>query len=600
MSFTQLLDGLKVAISAKMARKPNENDVGSLAFLLQQQAKKNPTRIALITEEAEISWHQLNARANHVAKQLREMGVERGDCVSLFMQNRIEFVACLVGINKLGAIAGLINTNLIRQPLTHCIDLIESKKCIFGEELLEPLSECLEDLSLKQGEDYLFVRDAGQSGPPDWARDLDLNESMTEISNPAEVDMQTLAERSMYVFTSGTTGLPKAAIVTNKRIVSTAKLSAQFLARIEQDDRIYNCLPLFHGTGLVVGLSSAFLVGASSVIRRRLSVSSFWEDIRKYQCTSFVYVGEFIRYLMSAPESSLDSDNPIRSIVGNGLRPDIWMSFKQRFEIDRIGEFYGGSEGNSGFANVFNKDCTVGCALSAAKLVRYDVANDEIIRDSQGFCIEAKDGDPGLLLLEINEKAKFEGYTSADASKSKVIENALKPGDSYFNTGDLMKTVDVGFGFFQKHYQFVDRVGDTFRWKSENVSTNEVGDIIGNFNQVLFANVYGVQIPQTDGRAGMAAIVLKEDLAFEDFDIDSFSEHVRESLPPYARPIFVRVLKELPTTTTHKLQKGELREQAYHLEKVEDQLLVIKPKEKNYTSLDQGFYNQLMQGHVSF
>ncbi len=600
MGIKEFVDDVKMVVSAKTAKKPKDTDVGSLPLFVQQHAQNRPNSTALICEEEEVSWQELNDRANRVAQKLTDMGVVEGDCVSLFMQNRIDFVACTLGISKIGAIVGMINTNLIRQPLTHCINLIKSKKCIFGEELLLPLDECRGNLDLNSGKDYLFVEDGGKVVSPDWAIALDPKDQTVPSRNPEKVDSITNADVAMYVFTSGTTGLPKAAIVTNRRILSTGRLSSQFLAKLDASDRMYNCLPLFHGTGMVVGLSAAFTVGASTVIRRRLSISAFWDDIRKYECTSFVYVGEFIRYLLSAPQAPSDAKNSIRSIVGNGLRPDIWNTFKDRFGIERIGEFYGGSEGNGGFANIFNRDRTVGCALSAVKLVRYDVASDEIIRDKQGFCIEVCNGEPGLLLIEINDQAKFEGYTNADASNSKVIKNAIKTGDAYFNSGDLLKTIDVGFSFFQKHYQFVDRVGDTFRWKSENVSTNEVGDIISSYQDILFANVYGVEIPKTDGRAGMAAIVLNEGVDFSKLNIQALSDHICESLPSFARPIFIRVLKELPTTTTHKLQKGDLREHAYHLDKVEDTLLVMKPNEKCYAPLENDFYNQIMQGTAAY
>ncbi len=600
MGIKGFFSDLSIAIAAKAAKQPKDSDIGSLALLVQQHARNTPQRIALICEGEEITWQGLNDRANRVALRLQELGIREGDCVSLFMQNRIDFVACALGINKIGAVAGMINTNLIKKPLIHCINLIESKLCIFGEELLEPLAECVNELELKAGKDYLFVKDSGKQAAPGWAINLDTRNTSVTASNPDKVDSITYADLSMYVFTSGTTGLPKAAIVTNRRILSTGRLSAQYLAKLDANDRMYNCLPLFHGTGMVVGLSAAFLVGCSTVIRRRLSISAFWDDIREYKCTSFVYVGEFIRYLLSAPAAENDADNPIRSIVGNGLRPDIWPAFKERFAIDRIGEFYGGSEGNSGFANVFNRDCTVGCALSPVKLVRYDVAADEIVLDSKGRCIEVSDGEPGLLLIEINDKARFEGYTNADASDSKVIRNVFKQGDMYFNSGDLLKTIDVGFTLFQKHYQFVDRVGDTFRWKSENVSTNEVGDIISNFDDILFANVYGVEIPKTDGRAGMAAIMLNEGKDIAQLDIKALSDHICESLPVYARPIFIRILKELPSTATHKLQKGDLREHAYHLDKVEDKLLVLKPSERCYTLLDREFYDQIMQGTAAY
>ena len=327
-----------------------------------------------------------------------------------------------------------------------------------------------------------------------------------------------MKDTAFYIFTSGTTGLPKAAVVSHKRVMPAAMMSATMLQRIDQKDRMYNCLPLYHGTGLIIGMASAFAVGASTVIKRRLSVSAFWDDIRQHSCTSFVYIGEFIRYLLSRPEHPSDADNPVRTIVGNGLRPDIWQDFKERFAIDRIGEFYAASEGNGGFANLFNKDATVGLPIAPCALIAYDVAQDEIVRGSDGLCQRVPEGAAGLLLIEVTGKSEFEGYTSAEASEKKLLRNVFEQGDVWFNSGDLMKIVDVGFAYGQKHYQFVDRVGDTFRWKSENVSTNEVGEIVNQHPDIIFTNVYGVTIPGTDGRAGMAAIVFRDDLGKPDLE----------------------------------------------------------------------------------
>ncbi|MCB1645882.1 MAG: long-chain-acyl-CoA synthetase [Pseudomonadales bacterium] len=591
---------LKVLIGAATTKPPQDNDPGSLGLIAQQNAVSAPNDIALLCEEEILTWQELNVRVNRVAHSLKALGVSRGDCVSLFMQNRIEFVVCLLGINKLGAIAGLINTNLTHKPLVHCINLIESKKCIFGEELTESVSQVLDELNLTRGEDYLWVRDKSANAAPDWAILLDSENAATEASDPPETAQITLGELGYYIFTSGTTGLPKAARVSYKRSLPTGKLSGSALLRITKADRMYNCLPLYHGTGLMVGLMAAFQTGASTVIRRRLSVSAFWDDIRKYQCTSFVYIGEFIRYLMSRPAQDNDHQNPVRAIVGNGLRPDIWMEFKNRFDIERIGEFYGASEGNGGFANVLNKPCTVGMGVAPVKIVAYDVANDEIIRDANGRCIVVEEGEPGLLLIQVTEKSKFEGYTNAKASEDKLISNVIEDGDLYFNSGDLMKTVKVGFAFGQKHYQFVDRIGDTFRWKSENVSTNEVAEIINSFDDIIFTNVYGVEIPGADGKAGMAAVVLREGVSLAELDLQALTEHIAVNLPAYARPLFLRILKELPTTTTHKLQKNELRDQAYHLASVSDDLLVLKPGAPAYVRLDTDFYDQIMARSVAF
>lgn len=603
MGVRDFFGDLRILYKAATLKPPTSETIGSLPLLVQQNASQYPNAVALICEGEQVTWPELNERANRVAHKLQGMGIERGDCVSLFMQNRIEFIAAMLGIQKLGAAVGMINTNLSKQQLTHCINLIESKKCIFGQELSAPLAEVREDLNLQEGADYLFVRDKqmDHEPPPNWAITLDTEDTSSPTDNLPITQQITMADRACYIFTSGTTGLPKAAIMSNRRILPSGSLAAEALFRITHEDRMYNCLPLYHATGLVVGLTGAISVGASSVIKRKLSVTAFWEDIRKHNCTSFIYIGEFIRYLMSRPPQKDDAINPIRTIAGNGLRPDIWLAFKERFGIHRIGELYGASEGNGSFANIFNKDCTVGMGVTPCKLVAYDVAEDEIQRDSNGHCIEVtEDGAPGLLLVEISESAKFEGYTSKEASEKKIVRNAFADGDEYFNTGDLMKTVDVGFAWGQRHYQFVDRIGDTFRWKSENVSTNEIGELINHFPDIIFTNVYGVEIPGCDGRAGMAAIVLKEGLALPDLDIEALSAHVVSNLPSYARPIFIRVLKELPTTTTHKLQKNELREAAYHLDKVQDDLLVMKPGSTCYERLDSDFYDQIVSRTVAF
>lgn len=591
---------LRVLFTAATMKPPAADDIASFSLLAENNAQKYPHETALICEDEVVTWQTLNQRANRVAYFLKSEGISKGDCVSLFMQNRIEFVVQLLGICKLGAIAGLINTNLTKQQLKHCITLTESKKCIFGEELTEPLNEIREELDLEDGRDFLWVRDTGTGPVPNWAIELDSHDSDHPHDDHPETNELEIASTAFYIFTSGTTGLPKAARVSHKRLLPNAGMSANMLLRIKQEDRMYNCLPLYHGTGLMIGLTAAFVAGASTVVRRRLSVSAFWDDIRKHDCTCFVYIGEFLRYLLTHPASTSDTDNKIRTIVGNGLRPDIWHEFKDRFGIERIGEFYGASEGNAGFANVLNKDCTVGLGTAPAKIVAYDVANDEITLDENGFCIELPEGDSGLLLIQITEKSSFEGYTNKEASEKKVLRNVFQEGDAYFNSGDLMRIVDVGFAWGQKHYQFVDRIGDTYRWKSENVSTNEVGEIINQHEDIIFTNVYGVEIPGTDGRAGMAAVVLKENISVENLNIDSLSEHIRENLPGYARPVFIRLLKELPTTSTHKLQKNELRDHAFHLEKVDDHLFVLKPGGETYSRLDSDFYDQIIQRQVAF
>ena len=599
-SIRNFIGNLRVLVAAATTKPPAPDEINSFSLLVEQNADAITDEVALICEGESETWGGLNIRANRVANYLKSEGIGPGDCVSLFMQNRIEFVVQVVAVCKLGAVTGLINTNLTRRQLTHCISLTESKKIIFGEELTEPLNEVRGNLTLEDGRDYLFVRDTGGEPAPNWAIELDSRDEAHPHTDPMETRQVRIASTALYIFTSGTTGLPKAARVSHRRMLPAAGMSARYLLRIDQKDRMYNCLPLYHGTGLMIGLTAAFTVGASTVIRRKLSISAFWDDVRKHDCTCFVYIGEFLRYLMSHPETDRDRENPIRAIVGNGLRPDIWMEFKRRFAIERIGEFYGASEGNGGFANVFNKDRTVGLATAPVKIVAYDVAGDEIIRNDQDLCIEQPDGEPGLLLIEITGDSPFEGYTSEEASNNKILKDVLKTGDAYFNTGDLMKVVDVGFAFGRKHYQFIDRVGDTYRWKSENVSTNEVGEIINQHEDIIFTNVYGVEIPGADGRAGMAAIVLREGLDFNTVNLEGISRHIASNLPGYARPIFLRLLEDLPTTSTHKLQKNDLRDQAFHLDKMTDHLFVMRPGDSVYSRLDSDYYDQIIRLDVAF
>ncbi|MBT4162993.1 MAG: long-chain-acyl-CoA synthetase [Gammaproteobacteria bacterium] len=599
-ALTEFIGDLKVLLAAATAKQPELEEIASFALLVEQNAEKFPDELVLICEDDRETWRGLNERANRVANLLKSQGVEKGDCVSLFMQNRIEFVVQAVAICKLGAIAGLINTNLTKQQLTHCITLTESKKCIFGEELTMPLNAVRAELKLKDGVDFLYVRDQGTEPAPNWAIEVDSKDSDHLHHNLEDTQTVEIGCIAFYIFTSGTTGMPKAARISHRRLLTAADMSARMLLRINEKDRMYNCLPLYHGTGLMIGLTAAFTVSASTVMRRKLSVSAFWDDIRQHNCTSFIYIGEILRYLLAHPESPKDPQNQIRAIVGNGLRPDIWHDFKNRFDIQRMGEFYGASEGNAGFANVFNKDCTVGLSTAPAKVVAYDIANDEIIRDENGYCIEVPDGEPGLLLIEITGKSEFEGYTNSEATEKKVLRNALVKGDAYFNSGDLMKVVDVGFSYGQKHYQFVDRIGDTFRWKSENVSTNEVGEILNQHDDIVFTNIYGVEIPGTDGRAGMAAIVLRDGMTPNEIDLAGISSHIVRNLPGYARPVFIRLLEDLPTTSTHKLQKNDLRDQAFHLDHVNDHLFVLRPGEETYSRLDSDFYDQIIQRSVAF
>jgi citronellyl-CoA synthetase len=565
---------------------------------VEATAARYPEHTAIIFEGRELSWSELNACANQYVGALRGIGLKRGDGVSVMLENRIEYVAVLIALNKLGARAALINTNLTGGPLVHCMSITDSVMCIFGEERLDAIAAVREDPALAAVSHYLFVPDAGELDCPGWATDLAEEAADEDRSNPPDTARNTLGDTALYIFTSGTTGLPKAAVLSNRRYLMTAALSYKAGLRCDARDCIYLCLPLYHGTGLFLGVGASFCTGATMFIRRRFSASNFLSEVREHGATCFIYIGELCRYLLNTPRQPDDYRNPMGTMMGNGLRPDVWHEFKERFGVRRVTEFYGSSEGNVGFLNFLNKDCTVGATTLPVALVEYDVDADEIVRDSEGHCIKVAPGEPGLLLGKITATSAFEGYTSKEATEKKILRNAFKKGDAWFNTGDLMKTVDVGFTLGLPHYQFVDRVGDTFRWKSENVSTNEVGEIINNHPQIAFCNVYGVEVPKADGRAGMAALALAEGV--KHLDLASFSAHVCDQLPAYARPVFLRIQRELDTTGTFKLVKGELRSQGYDLKQVTDTIYVMKPGASRYELLDAAFAEKIRAGKAGY
>ena len=572
-----------------VAVEHNAAELGEMPAVLWRDANEQ-------TQTA--SWAQFNARANRYAHLLKNAGVARGDVVSVMMENRVELLALVVAANKLGVTAGLINTNLRQRPLTHCVSVTASKKCIFGAEVQDAIQEVKADLDLREGEDYYVVPDDEQVPAANWAIDMEASSAALPADNPPDTAETTLGETAMYIFTSGTTGLPKAAVLSNRRYLASAQLAGKAGLRCTAADRLYICLPLYHGTGLMVGAGAAFTTGASMFIRRRFSASAFLPEIREQGCTCFIYVGELCRYLINSPERPDDADTPLVTMMGNGLRPDVWPTFKQRFGINRITEFYGASEGNVAFANLLNKDCTIGMTSAKIALVRYDVDADEIVRDANNRCIEVESGEPGLLLGHINPAAEFEGYTDKAATDQKVLRDVLEEGDAWFNTGDLIREVDVGFSLGYAHYQFVDRTGDTFRWKSENVSTNEVADIVGRFPGIEFCNVYGVAVPAADGRAGMAAISLMD--GGTALDVAAFADHVRRELPAFARPVFLRIQPRMDLTGTFKMVKGDLKREGYDIDLVDDPVYAMKPGASAYEPLDADFLAKIKAGEAGF
>ena len=595
--FFRVLGELKYIIPLLKYKFPDPDDNESLAHSFEKTVEEFGNNNFIFFEDESWSYSETNKAANSLANKLVEDGVTHSDRVVLFMENRPDFIISILALNKIGAIGVLINTSLTGKPLIHCINSSDSKKCIVGAELAASLEAVLDEINIKDKEDIYWVEDGDRFICPEWALSLKplLDDSKDE--NLAITNMVTAKDTAFYIFTSGTTGVPKAALFPNSKIIAASINISKGGYRINDSDCMYNCLPLYHSTGLMLGLCACVQVGAATFIRRKFSASAFWKEAKQFNTTAFVYVGELCRYLSFQDPSEEEKDNPISSMVGNGLRPDLWDCFRNRFNVERIIEIYGASEGNALFMNLLNKDETIGMTNARVALFEYDVAEDKLVRDTESKFIEVDEGQPGLLLVEIGPDAIYNGYTDKKASEEKVISNVFEEGDRWFNTGDLVKTMDVGFSLGRTHYQFVDRVGDTFRWKSENVSTNEVAEILNAFDQVNMANVFGVKVPQSEGRAGMVAF----NCNLDDFKWDEFAEFVSIKLPSYAQPVFVRIIEELETTGTFKLKKNDLREEAYHLDKVKgDKVYIKKPGENIYSLLDEDYYNVIQDGGAGF
>lgn len=595
--FFRVIGELKYIIPLLRYKFPDPDDNSSLAHTFKKTVEKFGNRNFIYFENQTLTYSEVDQAANIFAKKLIDDGVVHGDKVVLFMENRPEYITSILALNKIGAIGVLINTSLTGKPLIHCINSSDSKKCIVGAELALSLEEVLSEINIKDKTDIYWISDGDTFKCPDWS--LDIKDFINDSENiDIEISSKVTAkDTAFYIFTSGTTGVPKAALFPNSKIIAASVNIVKGGYRLNEKDCMYNCLPLYHSTGLMLGLCACIEAGSATFIRRKFSASAFWKEANKYNTTAFVYVGELCRYLSFQEPIEEEKNNPISKMVGNGLRPDLWDCFRNRFGVERIIEIYGASEGNALFMNLLNKDQTIGMTNAKVGIFEYDVAEDTLVKDTDGRYVEVDEHQPGLLLVEIGPNAVYNGYTDKKASEAKVIQNVLVEGDRWFNTGDLVKTMDVGFSLGRIHYQFVDRVGDTFRWKSENVSTNEVAEILNSYHEVNMANVYGVKVANSEGRAGMVAF----NCNIEKFDWLSFSDFVSKKLPSYAQPVFVRIIDELETTGTFKLKKNDLREEAFHLDKVNGDLVFVKKPGKNsYERLDNDFYQSIKSGNVGF
>ncbi|MGF7149144.1 fatty-acyl-CoA synthase [Sphingomonas zeicaulis] len=558
---------------------------------LEERAVDAADTLFILFEDQAINFAAMNARANRVAHAAHEVGLVKGDVVALLMLNRPEFVMIWLGLAKAGIVTALLNTSATGQVLGHALRQVEAKALIVGSELAATIASvdpaALPDLIFEQSETGADRSDHG------W-RDFDAAMNAASAENPPRGWRRgvVMADPLYLIFTSGTTGLPKAARMSHMRFLNAGEMMTG-LMQFGADDVHYCVLPLYHGAGGMVVPSVALAAGRPFVLRRKFSRSGFWADVRRHRITAVYYIGEIVRYLMATPPSPDDRDHSLRVMSGAGLKPDLWAAFTGRFGVSNIIEGLGSTEANYGITNVDGRPGSVGRLpypqATNIRVLKWDVGKGEHVRAADGSFVEAGPHEVGELVAEVLDGTGvggfFEGYTSAEATEAKLMRDLFKPGDRWFRSGDLVRFDEDDYFFF------VDRVGDTFRWKSENVSTQEVETVLSGFAGPSVVNVYGVAVPGAEGRAGMAALTYDEGGSF---DGAAFHAFAIAHLAPYAVPLFVRLTASADMTTTFKLRKIELQREGYDPARCDgDPLFVADPEAGAYVPLDESVLTRL-------
>ncbi|MEZ4265681.1 MAG: alpha/beta fold hydrolase [Myxococcota bacterium] len=551
----------------------------SMARILSEQARAIPDQTFFLWGGRAYTYEQADGRVNQLARALWELGISRGRHVAVFMGNHPDYLTAVTALNRLGAVAVLLNADARGGSLTHAL-AAGSVEAIISDSERAPAS--LKAAGARPV--WVLGSTQAQVAVPAGAVDLD-PEVSKQPSTPPEgigVDGGHARDLSLLLFTSGTTGLPKAARITNMRQVA-AGLWASILCELTPRSTVYCALPLHHATGILVACGAALCGGSRLALAPRFSTSGFWQDVRRYGADVVVYVGELCRYLVSAPGRPDESDHPVRLFVGNGMRGEVWQQLLARFGPARVLEFYGSTEGNVVLANVSGEKIgSVGQPITGAgevALLRWDMVAEAPLRTSDGFAQRCEPDEPGLMVSRIDSEhplARFEGYVDAETTSRRVLRDLFEPGDAWFDTGDLMRRDEDG------DFWFVDRLGDTFRWKGENVSSAQVASVISEASFVALATVYGVSLPGREGRAGMAALELTPGAAF---DGEALYRLVAKNLTPPARPRFVRLVATLPTTASLKVDKTRLQSEGADPGRVSDPLFHLDESAATFSPL---------------
>lgn len=559
--------------------------------LIERLADRFESAPALSDPDIALSYRALAERANCYARWAHTQRLSPGETACLLMDNCTDYLAIWLGLTRAGLTVALLNTNLVGESLAHAIRIVRPRIIIMGAEFTHHIN----------GIRHLIRRDVtcwthGGDYPSLPRIDHAIAILPAHPLDPHEYARPLLGDRALYIYTSGTTGLPKAAIVSHLRIMQWTHWFCGMMDTTPAD-RMYNCLPMYHSIGGVVATGAPLIGGGAVILRRRFSASRFWREVIDERCTLFQYIGELCRYLLASPPHNSDTAHNLRLACGNGLGEAIWTSFQSRFRIPQILEYYASTEGNVSLYNCEGRPGSIGrvppmlAHRYPIAIIRTDPDTGQPLRDTNGRCLRCENREPGEAIGQIfmdaeHAHSKFDGYADTKANSAKILRSVFKEGDAWYRTGDLMTRDQRGF------FYFVDRIGDTFRWKGENVSTTEVASIISQCRGVLDAAVYGVKVPNTEGRAGMAALVTDSS-----FDPNTFGDEIARQLPAYARPLFLRLVPSLNRTGTFKLQTQALAAQGYSPDEIIDALYFYHSSDLRYVRLDRASYEQHFAAH---
>lgn len=571
----------------------------TVPMLFQDVVRRTPNTVMLTQENRTWTFKEAEDFTNRAANYFKANGLKAGDDVALMMENRPEMVLLWLGLSKIGVTTALINTSLRKETLRHCITTVNTKAIICSPVTVPHIVDIKDDL-LKEKPMRFFCY--GQP-PNNQSASIEDASKLSAASNATPDFRGKLCDPLLYVYTSGTTGLPKAALLRHSRFILTSAVPI-FLAGVNKKDVQYIHMPLYHTSAGILGVSQAIVHGIPAVIASKFSASTFWEDCTKYNCTVTQYIGEICRYLYSQPKKPTDREHSIRLIYGNGLRPQLWRDFSKRFGISDIKELYGASESNGNLMNLDNKPGAVGCIPTICRLfprvnsllfhrflIRVDTETGVPLRNKDGLCILVGPNEPGEYVSEIVDnrpECQFDGYSDPKATSKKVYKDVIQKGDRCFASGDILTYDDDGYVFFK------DRTGDTFRWKGENVSTAEVEAVISKHANHADCVVIGVQLPGCEGKGGMAIILDP----LERIDLVELLQNMKDNLPPYAVPLFIRLTDQLDTTGTYKLPKARFTTEAYDITKICDPVFFLDPRVKKYVRFDSKLNEDIVNNKI--